>query len=192
MQLATEIEAIKKQERALLTKVESQQYLEREMRSELEQLRSKLFDIIELARSEVTKLQTSQEAYLEELVVSGVDVPETTKALKYLEENLELYKSIIRDPESFVERVVEEMQEDGEYPEGEDRMYQVVRRALASRNLSQEEKELQEEREAREEQVEEVVESEKNWSRLQMLMATIVALVILIVTFKVVKGENNQ
>lgn len=42
VQLAIEIEAIKKHERALLTKVERQQYIEREIKSELNLLNTKL------------------------------------------------------------------------------------------------------------------------------------------------------
>lgn len=63
IQLVTELETIKARERTLLTKVESQQYLEREMKNELEELQTKLTDVLDLARNQVTKLQTAQDTY---------------------------------------------------------------------------------------------------------------------------------
>lgn len=44
VQLATEIEAIKKQERALMSKRETQQYVEQEMEDELADLQMQLED----------------------------------------------------------------------------------------------------------------------------------------------------
>lgn len=59
VQLSTEIEAIKKQERALMTKVESQQYLEDTMRSELNELTTQLDDSRDTALKRIEKAQVN-------------------------------------------------------------------------------------------------------------------------------------
>lgn len=117
----------------------------------------------------------------------AVEDDEVNEALVKLQENLNLYKEIIRNPEAHIESVVAEMEEEGEFPEGDDRMYKIVKRTLAPRYLSQEEQELEAEKVAREEHEDEALESDKHWSKLQVLMATVVALVLLIVTLKVIK-----
>ena len=56
VQMATEIEACKKQERALMAKVEQQQYVEAEMKSELDSVRQQLEEGQEFCRDKIMKM----------------------------------------------------------------------------------------------------------------------------------------
>ena len=84
------------------------------------------------------------------------------------------------------------MEDEGELPEDDDRIHKVVKRTLATRYLSSEEKELEAEKVAREEHEDEALESDKQWGKLQVLMATVIALVLLIITMKVVKPSDEE
>lgn len=61
VQLATEIEAFKRQERSLMTKVEQQQYVESVMKEKLGELSEQLENSQELCRSQIRHLQETQE-----------------------------------------------------------------------------------------------------------------------------------
>lgn len=56
-QLGVEIEAIKVQERALLTKVESQQYIETEMKNEIKSAKTQLEGSLEVVIDDLEKLK---------------------------------------------------------------------------------------------------------------------------------------
>ena len=57
-------------------------------------------------------------------------------------QNLDLYKDVVRDPQTMLEQIEAQMQEDGEELEGEDadsKINSLVAKAMASRNLTREE-----------------------------------------------------
>lgn len=67
----------------------------------------------------------------------------------------------------------------------------LVTKALSSRNLTREEEQLFEDQKVREEQEHEAIESEKQWNYLRVLAALILALTLLITTFKIVKYDDK-
>ena len=119
---------------------------------------------------------------------NGIEDVDIEEDMEKLTQNLELYKQIIRDPVSFLEGIM--AGEEGK-TWGDDHWH-VVSKALNSINLTREEEELFEEKKAREEYEYEALESEKQWGYVTVLAALILALVFLIVTFKIVKHEEIQ
>jgi len=75
--------------------------------------------------------------------------------------------------------------------EGEDYPHVLITKALSSRNLTREEEQLLEDKKVREEHEHEAIESEKQWSYLTVLAALILALTLLITTFKIVKYDDK-
>ena len=94
--MSTEIEAIKKQEMALMTKMEMQRYTESEMQTKLAELQENLEDGQELVRVEVRKLQSKYEVSVEDVYFDEV---------QKLTSNLNLYRKIIKDPQEYLDEL---------------------------------------------------------------------------------------
>lgn len=150
VQLATEIEAFKKQERSLMTKVEQQQYVESVMQEKLGELNEQLENSQELCRSQIRKLQESQEQ-LQEYVSDnfGEDDGELMEKVEKFQQNLDLYKEIVKDPRCYMEGVEAQAVEDGEEPVEEDadmRSAHLVAKAMCNRNMTPEEEDREQEK----------------------------------------------
>ena len=128
-----------------------------------------------------------------QIAENGIEDADLAEEMVKVAQNIELYKEIVRDPVSFIQGVIAVMEEEGIVIEdGEDRTQALVTKALASRYLTREEEQLWQEKQAREENENEAIESDKQWGNLQVLAALILALVFLIITFKVVKPGDDE
>ena len=92
-QLSTEIEAIKGQERGLLTKVEQQRYVEQEMLTQIADIKEQLVGTTEIATQDLEKLK-ERHSELTEMVEEGDQAEEVAK----FSQNIEIYERIVDGP----------------------------------------------------------------------------------------------
>lgn len=133
IQLSTEIEAIKKQELVLLTKVEMQRYTESEMKTKLAELQEQLEDCSELVRGEVRKLQAKYNAVVVEEGYDDIG-EEMSEHIEKFSENLQIYKQIVRDPMEYLKQIHLETT-----AVGDERIQEIVEMALNNRHLTADE-----------------------------------------------------
>lgn len=195
VQLATEIEAFKKQERSLMTKVEQQQYVESVMQEKLGELNEQLENSQELCRSQIRKLQESQEQ-LQEYVSDnfGEDDGELMEKVEKFQQNLDLYKEIVKDPRCYMEGVEAQAVEDGEEPVEEDadmRSAHLVAKAMCNRNMTPEEEDREQEKIEQIQRDEEDLCNEKQWTQLQTMGIVFFAIVLLMLTIRFVKKGST-
>lgn len=101
IQLTTEVEAIKKQELTLLTKVEIQRYMQSEIKKSLEELQEQFESSSDVVREEIRRLQDKFESL--KVQYSGENfAQEMYDVLQKLRQNLDLYKEIVRDPVAYI------------------------------------------------------------------------------------------
>ena len=101
IQLTTELEAIKKQELNLLTKVEIQRYMQSEIKKSLEELQEQFESSSDVVREEICRLQDKFESL--KVQCSGENfAQEMYDVLQKLRQNLDLYKEIVRDPNAYI------------------------------------------------------------------------------------------
>ena len=112
------------------------------------------------------------------------------------QENIEIYEKIIEDgPTEFLNGIQEAMTEAGEsleeFEESDERCRELVKRALAGRNLTPEEEIIKEEMERKDENCQEEISTDKSQNTLRTIFILIFSLVILLVTFKILSKKNG-
>ena len=101
IQLTTELEAIKKQELNLLTKVEIQRYTQSMLKKSLDEMKEQFESSSDYVRGEIRKLQDKFESL--KVQSSGENfAQEMYDVLQKLRQNLDLYKEIVRDPNAYI------------------------------------------------------------------------------------------
>ena len=109
--------------------------------------------------------------------------------------NIEIYERIVEGPQEFIDDMLEALNENGEpleAEEGEERRRELIKRALAGRNLTPKEEQQEKEQEETEENREESLENDKQQNILQILVIIVVALVLLFATFKMIGGGDDE
>ena len=102
----------------MITKVEQQKYVEQEIRDELETLQKQLADYQEVAQGKIAKMVTRKDALSEAIAEHQGEESELLEEVVKIEQNLELYESMVADPAAFIAGIEEQIAEEGtEMPE---------------------------------------------------------------------------
>ena len=88
-----------------MTKVEQQQYGERVMQEELDSLKQKLEESQDLARDSIRKLQEGSESLTQLVTETLGEESEILEKVTAFDDNIEIYKEVVRDPISMLEQV---------------------------------------------------------------------------------------
>jgi len=164
------------------------------MKEELDRLNLQLSESVDLCIVEIRKVQTAQ-LELQQLVSEKCgESSELFELVEKFQQNLDLYKEIVRDPVEFIQGVEAGILQDGEELEGEgqdERKAVLVSRALARRHLTPKEEARERENIEIQEQEDEALSNQKQWTNLQTLGVIFIALAILIFAIQSFKRKTS-
>lgn len=111
------------------------------------------------------------------------------------QQNLDLYKEIVKDPKCYIEAVEAYAEKDGEDLVEEDvdiRSAALVTKAMCNRNLTLEEEDREHDRLDQIQKDEEELCNEKQWTQLQTMGIVFFAIVLLMLTIRFVKKGSSS
>lgn len=111
------------------------------------------------------------------------------------QQNLDLYKEIVKDPKCYMEAVEAYAEKDGEDLVEEDvdiRSAALVTKAMCNRNLTLEEEDREHDRLDQIQKDEEELCNEKQWTQLQTMGIVFFAIVLLMLTIRFVKKGSSS